>query len=129
MRRARLFTAVLIGGLLGGCARGATVSEGGDVDLPSNDVAALTVDNQYKNDVDVYAVYDGTSTRLGNVVAHDKGTFPLSPSRYVTGDLQIVARPIGGGGLARSGPVMVSRGSEIAFTIAPVLGQSYVIVR
>ena len=129
MRRIHLVTTLIVGTLLGGCARGATMSEGGDVDLRPNDVAALTVENDYRNDVDVYAVYDGTSTRLGMVVAHEKGTFDLSSSRYVSGDLQIVARPIGGGGLASSGPVTVQGGDRIAFTVAPVLAQSSVMVR
>ena len=105
------------------------MSEGGDVDLPSNDAATLTVENQYQADVDVYSVSGGVSSRLGTVDAHSKETFRLVPSRYIAGEVRIVARAIGGGGLANSGPVTLQGGELIAFTVAPVLAQSSVFIR
>lgn len=130
MRR-YIISAALIGTLVGagGCARGATMSEGGDVDLPSTNVVGLRVDNQYRNDVDVYAVSGGISNRLGMVVAHESGTFELSPSQYVRPDFRLIARPISGQGLANSGVLSVRAGDLIAFTIAPALAQSSALVR
>lgn len=128
MHRTRLVTTLLVGALLGGCARGATMSEGGDVDLPPDD-AALSVNNQNEADVDVYAVSGGVSSRLGTVIAHSTDTFRLVPSWYVGGEVRIVARAIGGGGLANSGRVTVRGGELIAFTVAPVLAQSTVLIR
>jgi len=122
-----LLISVLVGA--GGCARGTTMSEGGDVDLPSNHVVALQVDNQYRNAVDVYAVSGGVSNRLGMVVAHESGTFALSPSQFVRSDFRLIARPIGGRGLANSGVISVRAGDSIAFTVAPALAQSSVLVR
>lgn len=127
MRR-YLISAALIGGLVSGCARGTTMSEGGDVDLPSTSAAAVTVDNQYHNDVDVYAVSGGVSIRLGKVSAHESETFSVSPSQYVRSDFQLVARAFGGG-LASSGRLSVRGGNLVAFTVAPALAQSSALVR
>lgn len=127
MRR-YLISAALIGGLASGCARATTMSEGGDVDLPSTGAAAVTVDNQYRNQVDVYAVSGGLSIRLGEVNAHETETFSVAPSQYERPDFQLVARAFGGG-LATSGRLSVREGNLIAFTVAPALAESSALVR
>lgn len=93
------------------------------------DAVGLTVRNNNFADVDLWAVADGLATRIGTVNGNSSAQFDLSPSLYGASDLRIVGTPIGGNGRASSGPLIVSRGQTIMFTIAPTLRTSFATVR
>jgi hypothetical protein len=89
----------------------------------------LVVRNNNFNDVDVYAVSSGLATRIGTVTGNSSATFTLNPTLVSPTDFRIVATPIGGNGRASTGPIIVSQGQTIEFTVGPVLSQSTVSVR
>jgi hypothetical protein len=93
------------------------------------DGVGLVVRNDNFYDVDVYAVADVLATRIGTVTGNSTQRFELSPSITGAGDLRVVATPIGGNGRASSGPLAVSRGQTIFFTVASQLRQSTATVR
>jgi hypothetical protein len=99
-----------------------------DVSQQAN-TATLVVQNQNFNDVDVYAVAGGLATRIGTVTGNSTGRFGLSEALYTAPDFRIVATPIGGNGRASTGPLVVSPGQTIEFTVAPVLRMSSVMLR
>jgi hypothetical protein len=103
-----------------------TNEAGGDV-VPAAAIG-LTVTNDNFLDMDVYAVTDGLSTRLGTVTGNGHRSFSLSPS-MASRDLRIVATPIGGNGRASTGEVVVSPGQIIDFRIASLLRNSTVSIR
>jgi hypothetical protein len=90
----------------------------------------LVVDNRNWQDVVVYAVHDGTRSRLGLVVATRTATFTLAPS-YVTkgGDLYFVADPVGATRSYSSERVVVQRGQYIEWTLESGLERSSLLVR
>ena len=89
----------------------------------------LVVRNNNYNDVDVYAVSSGLATRVGTVTGNSSATFTLNPTLVGPTDFRVVATPIGGNGRASTGPLVVSQGQTIEFTVGPVLSQSTVSVR
>jgi hypothetical protein len=93
---------------------------------------ATTIDLHVKNenflDMNVYAVKDGQSTRLGTVTGNGSRNFVLDASLAAL-DLRIVATPIGGNGRASSGVIAVSPGRTIEFTIGSMLRNSTVFIR
>jgi hypothetical protein len=99
-----------------------------DVSQQAN-TATLVVQNQNFNDVDVYAVAGGLATRIGTVTGNSTARFGLSEALYTAPDFRIVATPIGGNGRASTGPLIVSPGQTIEFTVAPVLRMSSVMLR
>jgi hypothetical protein len=99
-----------------------------DVTQQAN-TATLVVQNQNFNDVDIYAVAGGLATRIGTVTGNSTARFGLSEPLYTAPDFRIVATPIGGNGRASTGPLVVSPGQTIEFTVAPVLRMSSVMLR
>jgi hypothetical protein len=89
----------------------------------------LAVQNQNFDDIDVCAVAGGLATRIGTVTGNSTARFGLSDVLYNMPDFRIVATPIGGNGRASTGPISVSSGQTIQFTIAPVARMSSVMVR
>jgi hypothetical protein len=106
------------------CSRSYT--EGGEV-APSG-ALTLHIANDNFLDMDVFAVVDGVSNRIGTVTGSGKHDFTIS-SAMANRDLRIIATPIGGPGRASTGVLNVSLGQEIDFRIGSVLSQSSVIVR
>jgi hypothetical protein len=106
------------------CSRSYT--EAGDV-APGAGVT-LHVANDNFLDMDVFAVVDGVSNRIGTVSGSGSHDFAISPA-LTNRDLRIIATPIGGNGRASSGVLNVSRGQEIDFRIGSVLSNSSVIIR
>ena len=114
------------------CASGGTTvsSEAAGILASNPNSAVLSVTDNNFQDVDVFAVMDGVSTRLGSVTgAGGSRMFVLNPSYLATGRLTIVATPIGGGGRASTGTIMVNRGDEVDFTVQPTLSASTVYIR
>jgi hypothetical protein len=108
-----------------GCHRGgfANAPEG------TQGAVGLVVQNQNFYDMDLYVVSEGLATRIGDVTGNSTGRFTLDPSFFPTNELRIIATPVGGNGRASSGPLNVSPGQTITFTIASVLRQSSATIR
>ena len=85
----------------------------------------IVVRNQNFSDMDVYAIASGLPSRLGTVTGNSSQTFKVNESFVAgTGDFRLVATPIGGNGRASSGPLQVSGGRTVYFTIGSSLAQS-----
>ncbi|HEU4642313.1 MAG TPA: hypothetical protein VFS44_07635 [Gemmatimonadaceae bacterium] len=105
-----------------------TQSASGEV-AGNAEAVSLVVRNDNFADMDVYAIANGESRRVGMVTGNKTARFRLDPSLYPSGQVSLVAKPVGGRGLASTGPVNVIRGQTVQFTIAPRLEQSSVEVR
>jgi hypothetical protein len=123
--RPAILTAVVLSLAAGGCHRGAFANapEG------TQGSVGLVVQNQNFYDMDVYVVSEGVATRVGDVTGNSTARFRLDPSFFPSNELRVVATPVGGNGRAFSGPLNVSPGQSIVFTIAPVLRQSSAVIR
>ena len=128
MKHMRLFAVLLAiaPGAVGLAGCGRTGEAGGEV-VPAN-VVGLDVKNQNFLDVDVFSIVDGLSTRLGTVTGNGSRHFLLDPM-VGSRDFHLIAVPIGGAGRASSGPLAVSSGQTIVFTVGPVLQNSSAIIR
>ena len=115
------------GAVLGSATACSHTNELGGELAPASAIG-VSVRNDNFLDVDVYAVSDGVPTRLGTVTGNGRGVFAIDPS-FATRDLAIIARPIGGSGLASSGRVLVSAGQTIQFTVGSTLNNSTVVIR
>ena len=135
----RLMRGFLAGAVLGGalmtaqaCASsGNTVSSEAAGILANNPNAAVlkVTDNNFQ-DMDVFAVLDGVATRLGTVTgAGGSRMFVLDPSYLSSSHLAVVATPVGGGGRASTGQIVVNRGDEVDFIVQPQLSTSSVFIR
>lgn len=116
--------AVLAGA--GGC-RPAGRADAGEV-VPITAPVSLFVENNNFADVNVYAVRDGVSRRIGVVTGNGSATFRLDHSYFPTNEIVLIAVPIGGFGRAFSGALSVYAGDQIHFYITPVLNQSSAVV-
>ena len=126
----RLLGVTLAALLTIGCGCGSTTAGMGTALAPVAGGVTVVVQNQNFADVDVFVVRDGAVvTRLGMVNGESTARFPIDPSLFPTGSLSLVARPIGGSGVARSGPVLVNGGQTVTFTIQPELAASMATVR
>ena len=96
---------------------------------PELSAVTLNVRNDNFQDMDLYAVHNGASTRIGTAIGNSSGVFKLNRGLFPTNDIAIVAVPIGGFGRASSGTLSVSGGEQIDFNIMPVLSQSNASVR
>jgi len=110
---------------VGACAHPNELANG---DIDQSAPIGVRVENQNFNDVDVYAVSGGMARRLGWVTGNTAGTFSLEPS-YAFQPISIVARPIGGFGLASSGQLNVSAGDTIELRVGSRLSQTSVMIR
>ncbi|MEO5818623.1 MAG: hypothetical protein ABIT20_25365 [Gemmatimonadaceae bacterium] len=97
-----------------------------DVANRKADDVMLTVENQNFYDVDIYALSSGLATRIGTVTGgNSTARFVLNPTITSSSDFRLVAAPIGGNGRASSGPLLISPGRTIMFTITPSLRSSH----
>ncbi len=85
----------------------------------------LRVDSHHWSDVTVYAVRDGLRLRLGTVTAASSATFRIPPYLLnLSGELQLVGDPIGGGRLIRMEPIYIRPGGRAEWTLESELGAS-----
>jgi hypothetical protein len=86
----------------------------------------VTIHNNSDFTVDVYATGAGNSTQMiGTVSSGQVGTLQIDMSTIATGPIQLIAVPLGGRGLARSGPLVLTSGDDsIRFNIQPNLSAS-----
>jgi hypothetical protein len=108
-----------------GCHRGgfANAPEG------TRGAVGLVVQNQNFNDMDLYVVSEGLATRVGDVTGNSTARFSLDPSFFPASEIRVIATPVGGNGRASTGPLNVSAGQTIVFTIGSVLRQSTASIR
>jgi hypothetical protein len=109
----------------------AACHRGGFANAPAGTQGAvgLVVQNQNFYDMDLYVVSEGLATRIGDVTGNATARFTLDPSFFPSQEIRVLATPVGGNGRASSGPLSVSPGQTITFTIASVLRQSSATVR
>ncbi|HET9984537.1 MAG TPA: hypothetical protein VFQ38_13155 [Longimicrobiales bacterium] len=105
---------------LGGCAGGGSLQTGDAEDAqlaPAGD-ASVTVHNNNWADVDVYAVRNGTRTRLGSVATAASARFLLSGT-LLTGapTLQLLIDPIGSRAGYITQPLLVSPGQRVDLNV------------
>jgi hypothetical protein len=113
-----------------GCGRTSGLTGGASALVPAVRGATVVVQNDNFADVDVFVARDAeVLTRLGMVNGESTAKFAVDPSLFPTGTLALVARPIGGSGAARSGPLVVDAGQTVTFTISPDLRASMATVR
>ena len=115
--------ACLASGAVQGCHRGDPYEMAAE---PGGVVLDLKNDSFYE--VDVYVIADGLATRVGEVGGVSERKFMLRESVWRAGDLRFIATPVGGNGRANSGPVNVTAGSTVFFTINSTLRNSMVSV-
>lgn len=120
-----ILTVIALGTGVAGCGRNA----GLETIQPVAGAVAVHVVNNNFNDVDVYAVSQGVAHRLGTVTGESSSDFVMDPSYFPTGQLRLVAAPIGGNGRGSSGLLSVMAGQTIEFDVAPRLRDSMAIVR
>jgi hypothetical protein len=89
----------------------------------------LVVQNENHTDMTIHAVAGGLATRIGRVTGNSTHTFVLSEAFYNASDFRIDATPVVGTGRATTGPLNVTSGLTVQFTIAPSLRASSVIIR
>ncbi len=120
-RRAFVLLAV---GLLGAAGCGGNAEEG-ENPAPRRGPVRLVLANQNFADMTIYATEVGSRTRVGMVTGNSTATLAVSGSLFPTGQLNLIAVPIGGRGRASSGPLLVRGGETVYFTITPQLSTSY----
>jgi hypothetical protein len=117
--------ALALCGAVQGCRSGSPFDE----DMTTNTKVHLVVKNESINQMDVYAVADGLATRVGTVGGLATQGFALDQSFYQASDFRIVGTPFGGNGRASTGPIQVSRGQTVFFTIRNTLRASTVSIQ
>ena len=113
---------------LGACA--GKVAPRGDSAPADERAVSINVRNNTFSDMKVYAVLEsGNPLRLGVVNSLSASTFTATPIMFPTGMLRVVATPVGGRGVADSGPMQVSGGEQVQFTIPSNPAASYALIR
>jgi hypothetical protein len=116
-----------IGAVLTTAAACSRTNELGGELAPANIITVHVRNNNFL-DMDVYAVSEGLSTRLGTVTGNSSRDFAADAS-MATQNFRIVATPIGGNGRASSGTILVSPGQTVDFTIGSLLQNSTAVIR
>ena len=121
----------IVAASMSGCASTQTATTTGESsgDVAESREVTLRVDNNSTSDVVIYLVGHGAPQRIGMVNAVGHGTFALDMSRFPTGDAQFVADPVGGLDRGYSGQLNVHGGTDIVFTIQPIISQSSAVLR
>lgn len=123
-----IVTALVIGSAVAGCGR-----TGGAYDQATGQPAAqaitVAVHNDYMLPMDIYAVANGRSQRIGNVGPGMKDTFVIDPGMMPTGFVDIVAQPPGGGRAVDTGQLNPVAGQTVDFYIGNRLLGSHATIR
>jgi len=97
-------------------------------EAPAPQGLQLVVHNNNFLDMAVWAVSNGTPARIGTVTGSSSRTFALTASMFGASEFDLLATPIGGSGRASSGPLVVTAGRTVFFTIEPQLALSHAII-
>ena len=114
---------------LGGC-RGSQFPEDITPELPSEALSViLEVQNNNWADVIIYVVHDGQRSRLNSVTATKNSSLVIPPNMIgQVGNLQLIARRVGGNDRYVSQPISVRTGTTIVLTLESDLKRSSVAV-
>jgi hypothetical protein len=123
-----IVAALVIGSAALGCAPTRVVTSEGS-GMPAAQVVAVLVQNDYMLPMNIYAVANGRTQRIGNVGPGMSGTFVLDPGIMVTGFVDIVARPSGGGRSVDTGQLNPVPGQTVDFYIGNELAASHATIR
>jgi hypothetical protein len=96
---------------------------------PRPDPILVHVKNENFLDMNIAVVISGVSRRLGQVPGNSSGDFKVDFMLTVGQTITITGTPIGGRGIATSGPLSVSEGQMVEFEIGSTLRQSTATVR
>lgn len=128
----RSYLGLLLVPLLAACAttgQTATNNETETQKATQQQGVVVQVVNQNFNDVDVYAISGTRTTRLGTVFGNSTETFPVERWRVDgTGDLRLLADPIGSSYAYLSDQVIASPGDTVQLQVSADLGMSTVTV-
>ena len=89
------------------------------------DTVFVVVNNRYRLDVNVYALYMSTRQFLGVVTTNRTGEYALRGGVAVGTNFRVLADPIGGGGSYVTDEILVRRGDVVEVTVQDPLAQSY----
>lgn len=121
--RARFIAVLLLAAAA--CSRG----KPGAQPEPRPDPIVVHVKNENFLDMNVAVVVSGVSRRLGQVSGNSSADFKIDYMLTVGQSITITGTPIGGRGIATSGPLNVSEGQIIEFEIGSTLRQSSATIR
>lgn len=121
--RAGIVAAVLLAGAA--CSRG----KQGETADPRPDPIVLHVKNENFLDMNIAVVVSGVSRRLGQVSGNSAADFRIDYLLTIGQSIAITGTPIGGVGIASSGPLNVGEGQMIEFQIGSTLRQSTATIR
>ena len=130
MRVFRTIVAIaLAAATLGGC-RGSQFPEDIAPELAGDPLTVtLQVQNNNWADVIIYVVHDGQRSRLNSVTATKNSSIVIPPNMIgQVGNLQLVARRVGGNDRYVSQPISVRTGTTIVLTLESDLRRSSVAV-
>ena len=122
--RGRLVAVLLLAAVVASC-RG----KPGAQPEPRPDPILLHVKNENFLDMNVAVVISGVSRRLGQVTGNSSADFRIDYMMTIGQTIAIIATPIGGNGIASSGPLNVGEGQLIEFLIGSTLRQSTATIR
>ena len=106
--------ALVIAATTGACAP-ATQTHGVD---EFSGRTTVVVENNNWQDMTLYVLRNGVRARLGSVPALSQARFVLSPTHIAgTGEVRILADPLGSSQKWTSQPINVSPGSEVRFRL------------
>lgn len=127
MRVGYRYCALWIG--LAVCAACAERSRPAGVHPGAPRTATVRIVNWNWSDMRVYAARDGVRSLLGLVITGTKQTFPLPADLVRTGDLRLVADPVGSAILLSSEPFLIDHGQVVEWTIHDRPENSTIVVR
>ena len=121
--RGRIFAALLLAAVA--CSHGKSEAS----PEPRPEPILLHVKNQNFLDMNIAVVISGVSRRLGQVSGNSSADFKIDYMATVGQSITITGTPIGGRGIATSGPLNVGEGQMIEFEIGTTLRQSSATIR
>ena len=127
MLKQRMACALVMSALMSaGCTHGFQSSAAGDVVDPAAaaKTVVLHVENKNLQTMELRTILDDRSTFVGSVGGNDTTSILLDPSMFPAGFLYVVAIPGDGQGRAIAGPLSVSKGNRILFTVSEILSAS-----
>lgn len=115
-RSTRLAMAFTLAGVGGGCSS-AMEREPANAFAGETEATVLVTNNNW-SDMTVYASRNGAVMRLGTVTSMTTERFTLpSPLVVGSGNLQLVADPLGSTNTYRTQPLLVSPGQQVEFIL------------
>lgn len=112
-----------------GCAP-ATRGAGAGAGMASAEPTTLIVENNNWSDINVYVLRSGSRIRLGTVTSITKRRFTLPAGlSTASGDLRLIADPIGSTRVYMSPPIQFSEGDAIIWRIENYLPMSSYMTR